>query len=325
MRKNITLADIARECGFAKSTVGYALSPQHHDIIPEKTREKITSTAKRLGYISNAIGRSLRENVSRIIGIMLPDPTNYFYATLCLELERMLWQKGYTPFFTFWTDPSDCNSVMKNYEKLLSWNVDGIITCVLKGAIPTELHKPIVFFHPTDLKNNDTVAEDPSILEEGIKILLEKGHRKFALIGTKGQSKRKDAFLKSLKKFGLQKNPEWIILDDGIRTLGKAAMEKLLLGKNRPTAIIGQNDVIAIAAMNEAQRQGIKVPGEMAFMGFDDIEEAAFSNPPLTTFNVSAPEVAKHLVETLFKRIESPDDEITHKIIIPKFIIRASI
>ena len=325
MRKNATIIDIARECCLSKSTVAYALNPQDCDKVSEKSRKKVFSAAEYLDYAPNIAARSLRANRTYSIGVMLPQPADYFYGALSMELQKVLWSKGYTAFFSFWDGLEDAASVKKNYEKLLPWNVDGIITCELEGVFPLETEKPFVFYQPMKTKNYDAVYVDSSVIIDGIKILKDKGYSKFALIAPEGTSNRKEAFFEAIRIFNLEKNPAWIFYGRGARTMGRDGMKHFLSLDNKPTAIIGHNDPITISAMNEAQRQGVKIPDEMAFMGFDDIEEAAFSLPSLTTFKVPLDKLAKTLTETLLERIDSPEKKITNKIIKPELIIRNSI
>lgn len=325
MKNRITILDIARKSGVSKSSVAYALSDNYEGKVSPENRKKVLAAAKSLGYSPNIMAKYLRTNKSSCIGVMLPYPTSYFYGALSLELQRIIWSKGYTVFFAFWSSFEDAATIRNNYKKLLTWNVEGIITCELPGAFPEKAKIPFVFYQPFNDLNHDIVSVDYSGIINAIKILKNKGHRKFSMLSPNCNSQRKEAFFNALKKLKLKNNPDWMITGKNPRELGKSAMKKLLAMKNRPTVIVGHNDETAISAMNEAKMQGVDVPREMAFIGIDNVEEAAFSNPPLATFNIKMTDIAEALVDLLFKRLNTPGRKIAKKSIKPEFIQRESI
>lgn len=253
---------------------------------------------------------------------MLPHPTNYYFSTLCMALQKRIWAEDFTAIFAFWENDSDAKSINKTYEMFMSRNVDGIITCNLQGINFSNEEKPTIVYG-AEVENLDCVIVDHSVNRKAIEYLVSKGHEKIAFIVPKVNNLRLQGFLNAFSDFNLKINPDWL-LTASCRETSRSAMQKLLAMKEKPTAIIGNNDILAIGAMNEALRHGVKVPAEMAFIGYDDIDEAAYSYPSLTTFRNPLDSIADSLTGLLFRRIGAPKAEIKHELIAPKFIIRES-
>ncbi|MCX7706078.1 MAG: substrate-binding domain-containing protein, partial [bacterium] len=131
----------------------------------------------------------------------------------------------------------------------------------------------------------------------------------------------KDALLRQ----GLHLNEKWIITGYGGFKTGYEGMLKLLGLKDRPTAVIAHNDIVAIGAMSAVYKAGLKVPEDMAIVGFDNIENSKYLNVPLTTVEFPIEKIAKKLVEILLLRLDSSDGRVYEKFVFePKLIIRES-
>jgi DNA-binding LacI/PurR family transcriptional regulator len=324
---NITIVEIARECGVSKTTVGDALNAEKRHRVSKEKRELIGNAARRLGYVPNHSAKVMRTKKSGIIGVMLPNPNNSFHGDIVLELQKRLSERGYTAFFVFWDDYDAVKSVNKALSTLLTHGVEGIISTILPGVHFRSSHVPLVFWQSAP-SGYDSVCNLDSVktaYKRLVGILKGKGCAKFAILTPVFELGRAPVILEVLKEAGLPPRPEHI-LKAASRADAKFAMNKLLsIPDLIPDAVLCNNDAIALSAMGEAINNGIKVPEEMKFVGFDGTDEAEFSNPSLTTFKVSVEEAVEKLLELLFWRMSNRKAPAKKLLIEPVLEVRESI
>ena len=323
----VTIVEIAKECGVSKTTVGDALNSEKAFRVSPQKRELVGSVAKRLGYIPNISAKTMRTMKSNIIGVMLPNPRNSFHGDIALTLQKQLTAKGYTAFFVFWNDLDGVQSINRALSTFLSHGVEGIITGELPGVHFKSSPVPVVFWQNAP-SGFDSVCNLDSVktgYQRLVKLLQKKGCANFAVFTPVMDQGRAPIILDILDKAGVSPRAEHIVKASS-RATSKLAMSKVLsLSSPPPDVILCNNDAIAISAMGEAMKAGIKVPEQMKFVGFDGTDEAEFSYPSLTTFKVSVEEATDKLLELLFRRM---DDRTAHpmKILIePVLEIRESI
>ncbi|MEA2011921.1 MAG: LacI family DNA-binding transcriptional regulator [Verrucomicrobiota bacterium] len=323
--KKVTIIEIAKECGVSKTTVGDALNPNKSFRVSEKTRDKIVAAAKRLEYVPNQPAKMLRSKKTNVIGVMLPDPSNSFYGEIILKLQKKLTGCGYTAFFVFWNDLDDVEAMNKALRSLSALRVDGIVTAELPGVHLKKSNIPVVFWqNAPDIF--DSVSNLDSIktgYQELIKKLMEKSCRKFAILSPNPREGRSAQVFESLKDAGLEPVAEYLEVASTQAT-AQEAMKRLLKLKTPPDVILANNDMLAMSAMAEAIRSGIKVPDEMKFVGFDGTKEAEFTYPALTTFKVDVDDVVDKLLELLFRRIKDNNATPLKVPTEPELIIRNS-
>lgn len=324
--KKITIIEIAKACGVSKTTVGDALNENKSFRVSANTKERIESAAKRLGYVPNHSAKVLRTQKTNIIGIMLPNPNNSFHGEIALKLQKRLADRGYTAFFVFWSDDDDVKSINRALRTFNVHGVDGIITAELPGVHFEDCRVPVIFWQNApkefdSVTNIDTVKTGYQRL---VRMLKEKKCENFAILSPKLKKGRTTQILEVLKDENVTPAPEHIVQVLSRKT-AKEAMKKLLLLKKRPDVLLCNNDAIALSAMSEAVRSGVKIPDEMRFVGFDGTDEAEFSYPSLTTFKVSVDEATDRLLELLFRRIENVKAAPIKISITPELLIRNSI
>ena len=325
--KRITIVEIAKVCGVSKTTVGYALDEKTASKVSPKKMELIKSTVKRLGYVPNRSAMTLRTQRTQTIGIMLPEPANNFYGRMVMVLQKELAKKGYIALFSFWDNLNDAANIDKTLNMFISRGVDGIVTCELLGVHFEKTHIPIVFWQAAP-RGFDSVSNHIYIKETYcnlIRILKDKGCRKFAVMVPDLCGARSPGILAALKSENVY--PQSAYLLDGVVSCetAQAAMKKLIAMSKHPDVVLCNNDTIAMSAMAEAQKAGIKVPQDMKFVGFDGSEISEHTTPSLTTFHVSTEESAEKLLRLLFRRIEDRNAEVLNLSVEPKLIIRGSI
>lgn len=300
-KRVVTMKDVARATGFSPATVSIVLNNAPlARYIAAATREKIETTAKRLGYRPNVMARFLRSRRSQSIGIMLFDVMDPFCTPVLRGIENAIYTLGYLPVL------ADAHNQIDRFERylemLLERHVDGLI--VVANWLFVDIHLL------ADLNKREIPAatigwETPSKMvssvmvdnEAGGKLAIEHlyqlGHRKIAVI--RGPKRLIDAAprWRGIQKYadtvGLQLDPSLVLqLPDAFDPTssfdnGYRLTEDLLLKKKKFTALLAFDDLTALGAIRALTKAGIKVPEQCSVTGFDDIALSAFSMPALTT------------------------------------------
>lgn len=297
MKKNITVYDIADEAGVSVATVSRVLTGNTN--VAELTRQKVQDVIDKYDFKPNALARSLYKNETKMIGCILPDITNPYYSSVFLEAENYALDLGYTLVL--------CNTMDKimndgvYFQTLVERQVDGIIYMgrhILESN-ESESFKKILMRYvdrlPIVMINCEYEGVDcyqvQSLEEESfcnmIEILVNKGHKRIALIGgikgVKQTDIKRKAFLRAVDKYNLEFKEEYIIEGDYTIEAGVNMMTRLLELKDRPTAVMGINDIVSIGALKACQMNQISVPEDLVITGFDNIPLSHYVYPSLTT------------------------------------------
>lgn len=264
------------------------------------------------------------------IGVILPNISDPFFYQLVKDLEKVLQEVSYSMVLA-----GTNNDHKKELDQLRNLLYHDGIRGYLISSISISMKRlriPVVFM---SLKPDDIEADFISIdnrygVHQLIDYLESLGHRKIGYIRGKLYYKRdirRESYEKALKAHGLKLNPEWI-RESQLRDEkgGREAMEKMLEGKDLPTAIFAESDTTAIGAMQIIKERGIKVPRDISIAGFDNIHASAHLEVPLTTIDYPTEEMAKKAVEILIEKISNPKaiQPLQEIIIKPKLIIRSS-
>ena len=307
--------DVARRAGVSNAVVSYVVNNGPRGTTKE-TREKVLKAIKELGYRKNNVARSLKTNTSNVIGLIIPDSSNAFFSEVAKGIEYEVYKQGYTLMF----GNSGASIVRQgNYiETLISQLVDGIIllttpfpkkhqSLIQNYNIPVVVIDPELSFQDRELKDIFVVSVDNR--KGGIlagNYLVSKGHKNMAVIA--GAEKvppatfRVDGFQSSINRAGIDCQVVWAgdHPEDGYR-----AATKLLSSSNPPTALFACNDLLALGVLRAACDLNIKVPDQLAVIGFDDIDVANYSCPRLTTIRQPKYEMGQIAAEILINRIKS--------------------
>ena len=325
-RERITIVDIARECGCSKTTVACAVDARTAHKVAQKTREKIYEAVRRLGYLPNRSAKALRLQKTYTVGVMLPEPANSFYGNIVLNLQRQLADRGYTALFAFWENYDDVETIQRALDMLLSRGVDGIITGQLSGIHLEKCNVPVIRWQePGDYDSFSSFPDMECAYERLLAILREKNCRNYAIMTNALDQGRAAILIKLFARHRIPLRKDFLM--DGIRSPYQAseAMRKLLRNKTLPDVLIANNDYLALAAMAQAVKNGIRVPEQMKFVGFDGIPESGYLHPSLTTFFVPPEAIAEKLIFLLFRRLENPNADFMSLSLMPELLIRDSI
>lgn len=330
--KRLTIKDVAQAAGVSYTTVSHVIN--HTRRVDPDTSKRVTDAILALGYHPNIIARSLRKGETNTIGLIVPDASNLFFAEIARKIEDFGYNQGYSVIL--------CNSdnnpkKQESYiNTLLAKQVDGVIF-ISAGGEPKDLHLFNQNKIPVVVADRDVPVElaDVVLIDnekagfEAVSYLIELGHTCIACItGSNDLSpsmQRFEGFKKAHRKKGLKWNPALVSNGQFTFSSGESVMASLLTQSPRPTAVFALNDMMAIGAMTAARKAGLVIPGEISFIGFDDIELASAITPALTTIAQPIEEMARFATEMLIDRIQGKRTGGNIRKILPaRLVIRES-
>lgn len=322
-KKHATLSDIAEAVGVAAMTVSRVVNGVGY--VSDETRDKVLKAVAELNYRRNGLARSLKRQSTETVGLVLGDISNPYSTELARGVREALLSEGFNLFICISEHGADEDIVA--FEALAGHNVDGIIVATrsnqrgdkyLRRLINSNV--PVVGIG-RDLRDGNVDVVLPDNLKGGFdatKHLLDLGHRRIAFIGASLGSganlRRLQGYLKALDDQAIEVDERLIVgQSDGTtevvgystEEIGFEAMLRLLELPDPPTAVFARNDLTAIGAMRAISNAGLRIPDDIAIVGFDDIPLAARMAPPLTTVRQPTRLEGKLAVEMLLERIKS--------------------
>jgi LacI family transcriptional regulator len=284
----VTITEVARLAAVSKTTVSHVVSGKRP--VSDSTRERVQNAIDQLGYRPDGLARSLRTRRTNMVALMIPDITNPYYPLLARGLEDGI-NRDYRTFIC--NTDGDPDREEDFLEEVSDRRADGIVldsftTKADRVRVVVPQGIPVVQIGTTiaDDPGYDSVhSDDERGAFDAVMHLVEKGHDRIAIIeGPPGAGgKRNDGYRRALAEAELRFAPELVVVSDWTRAGGTQAAIKLLAADPRPSAIFCANDLMALGAMDAARKLGVKVPEDLALVGFDDIEAAAMVSPALTT------------------------------------------
>lgn len=312
--KRITIKDVARKLNVAVSTVSRAYNDKYD--IRKETRDRILKTAKEMGYQPNPIAQRLVQQNTFNIGVVVPEFVNAFFPEVIIGIQDVLVKKGYQVLLM---QSNECHTTeLENVKTLEQNRVDGLIISLAKESHNNEhyihmLEKgyPMVFFNRVDEKisTSKVVFDDFKWAYFATEHLIKQGYRKiYHFSGHQHLSlfrNRIRGYKKAMEKFNIPYTSEFIIESGLFMEEGKAMMEKLINSNNIPEAIFAANDFTAIGAMKAIKKAGMKIPEDIALVGFSETKMAEVVDPPLTSVCQPTFEIGKAAAELLIKQISA--------------------
>ncbi|WP_455715263.1 LacI family DNA-binding transcriptional regulator [Anaerosporobacter sp.] len=313
MRKNITVYDIATEAGVSVATVSRVLN--NSTKVSENTRQKIQSLIDKYDFKPNEVARSLFKNETKLIGCILPDITNPYYATVLLEAEKYAFINGYS-MMIYNTSEGSVNYDMY-LQTLIERQVDGIIYMGGESSQTTQLYQllkkyeerlPIVMINWSYPDTHCFCVQSDE--EQGFLMLLNdiagKGYRDVALLVGKRGAKLTEAKINLYKEAvdkGIFNNHEGYVIDGDLTAqYAMEGMSQLLELQIRPEVVIGFNDVIAVGALNESYKHKLSVPEDIKIVGFDNINLSKAVYPSITTIGHDYVNIAHKAVDIILDK-----------------------
>ncbi|WP_193161993.1 LacI family DNA-binding transcriptional regulator [Microbulbifer hainanensis] len=333
----MSIKEVARIAGVSTATVSrYLNSPEH---VREKTRKKVQEAIRSTGYAPNTLARNFRRGKTSLVVVVLPSVGDPFFEGVMRGIWRVADAEGYSILIRetqFNTHEFDDYS-----EIVFSKQADGIILLAstspfTSGPAERAGHgdrlPPIVIGCETvapQLSQFPSVRVDnAAAAAEATAHLVQLGHRRIGFIAGLQASlltrDREQGYRQAMAEAGLPVADEWIV--EGRQTLdgARAAARQLLALSPRPTAIFCANDEMAMGAMHEIRRAGLRIPQDISVIGFDDIRYAEILDPPLTTVAQPTEEIGEHTMRRLCRAIDGGDIGAEPEIVPHRLVVRES-
>jgi len=323
-----TITDVARRAGVSKSLVSLVMRGADH-VSPER-RQAVNKAAAELGYRPNAMARSLVQRRTHLVGVMVSDLHNPFFADVVAGIQEQAARTGYKVLVN--SGNRAAAREVDAMETLLQLRADGIIlgSPVLDDEVIGRASRevPIVLVgreaHGPDV--DSVTNDDRAGAEVAVEHCVSLGHRRIAHIDGghgAGAPDRRRGYEAAMNRLGLG---DLVSVVSGTYTEegGHTGCLLLLAQTPRPTAIFAANDLAAIGALNAIEESGLKVPDDVSLVGYDNTSLAALRHISLTTIHQPRLEMGQLALSTLLERVDQDREEPRRVILSPSLVVRAS-
>lgn len=311
-----TRADVARLAGVSTATVSYVLNDSRN--MSEKTKKLVRDAVKQLNYTPDMIARSMTTNETKQLSLMLNDITNPFYSEIVMGFEAAAIEKGY--FVNVCTGYKDINNYLDNY---IARRIDGVFIVAmpyrfdmrrLYNLVDNGIKVVVSGNVKADMSRICSIESDwMAGMKTAVNYLRGLGHERIVYLSGVDREHRSDlrldGYLSSMKGAGLPWGDELLCeghppYSTGVEDGSVLARELLDSGKEF-TAVICQNDLMAMGAISVFEKAGLSVPGDVSVMGFDDNLFAKVWRPSITTMAVSKQDFGRKAFEMLYDDIKN--------------------
>jgi LacI family transcriptional regulator len=322
MKRKVTLKQIAKELDVSISTVSKSLKDSSE--ISEDTRQKVQAFAKLYNYKPNNIALSLKNKKTKTIGIIIPEIVHHFFATVISGVENVANEHGYNVIVCL-SDESFDKEVI-NMEMLANGSIDGFIMSLSKETqqkrdfhhISEVINQgmPVVMFDrvTNDIFCDKVIIDDNLSAIQAVQTLIDKGLNNIALITTVDYVSvgklRTEGYLKALKSNDIEINDDLILKIEDIEHCDEAIEN--LVNNQKFDAIFAVNELFAVTAIKAALKKGLKIPEDIAVIGFTDGIISKYSSPSITTVSQNGIKMGGKAAKMLIERLESEDEDDEH-------------
>jgi LacI family transcriptional regulator len=332
-KMEVKIKDVARIAGVSTTTVSRVLNGERY--VKEELQARVKKAIEELGYSPSHIARSLVRRKTNLIGVIVPDLTSYFYATILSSIENTASLNGYNLIVCNIIE--DIDKEFKYLNVFKEMRVDGIIIMheKINDDIRTFLNKlniPFIFSSVKPIGQNFTsvIIDDYEASYDATKYLIELGHERIGFIGgdmrdiTSGQN-RYVGFRSALTEHRMKIYYEYILFGDYKTKSGYELMNEMLQSKPYPTAVFAVSDDMALGAINCIVDHNLNVPEDISIIGFDGSQITELVRPRLTSMEQPIDEMGITTVNTLLEFISRVDHESKEDIILKhRLVIRDS-
>jgi LacI family transcriptional regulator len=335
----LTLRDVAKYCGVSTATVSAVVNGA--EWVSPGTRVRVQRAVDEMGYRPNQFARGLKTQRGYAVGVIVSDLTNPFFTEIVRSLSHALREDGKALFLC---DSDHRFDLAETHLRMLS---DGhIVGLVLMGdSVPEEMlrrylrrraHVPIVSIEREyDVEGVSELLVDSELgAYTATRHLIGQGYRRIAMIGgpeqgpgsaTYARILRRRGYDRALAEAGLDLDPRLLAQGNFRYAGGQQAMRRLLSAGGAPEAVFAANDMMALGAMSVIRDAGLRIPDDIAVVGFDDIPIAALTAPGLTTMAMPKSELGRAAAATLSRLLASePPVSATRQLLDVELVVRHS-
>ena len=313
MKKKTTIKDIANVLNISAAAVSKAL---HDDSrISEKTKIAVKQVAKNLNYQPNHLASALRKGKSNLVGVIVPRTNSNFFSSVIQNMEEVLNKAGYNIIIT--QSNESYKKECANIDTLLFTQVDGIIASMANETVDLDYYEkikskgiPLILFDrgENDLNVDYIGINDYDSSHMIVEHLVKQGCKRIAHIGgfkrTRIFNNRIQGYIDALKKHNLPMDNELLIESSLTTEDGQEKMKQLLALKNRPDAVYVAGDYAALGALQVLNTKGIKMPQEIALVGFGNEPFTAMVSPTITSIEQHSSEIGQQAAKTFLKHVK---------------------
>ena len=327
------LVDVARRAKVSTSTVSRTINQTGK--ISGATQEHVRQVMREMGYKPNRVARRLRASGGKcnLIGLIIPNIQNPFFADLARGVEDVAYQNNFAVLLCnydedfkkqqFYLDVMQAESVDGMILSPLHESDQAILRIVSNGFSVVCVDRSLV-----GAAIDKVVVDNQRGAFEAVSHLLEKGHRRIGIISGPIDSstgrERLAGYKAALAQAGVASEPQLIVHGDYREESGRRLTDALLSRRPPPTALFIANNLMLIGAIETIAAKSLRIPKDIALVGFDDLPLAAVFTPPLTVVRQPAYEVGRAAAELLLKRIEEPQRATVSIQLLPELVIRKS-
>lgn len=329
----MTLKDLARLAGVHPSTVARVLNDDPQQRVSEEVRTRILALAREQGYQPNHLARSLRTKRSFVVGTVIPDIANPFFAMLFRGIEDAMAARGYSVIMANTDDElvREQNSI----AMLRGRQVDGLLIATARREDPTinaltagGFPFVMVNRHTDPLPGNTVVPDDYAGATAAVEHLIDLGHRRIAHIAGSDEMStghtRARGYVETMQRRGLPVDPDLIVRGSFREPGGYEATRQLLTLAQPPTAIFAVNDLAAVGALRAIEEAGLQTPHDISIVGFNDISTVVGAMRLLTTVHLPLHEMGRAAAERLLAQIISGHAALEPLVMPVELVIRQS-
>lgn len=327
-----SMKDVAEKAGVSIATVSHVINGTR--FVKKETKQKVLNAMEELNYYPNYIARSLRSQKSNTIGLLVSNISNFFFTGVAEGIENTLRNYGYNLIL------GNSDEKLENEKKQLkvfnAQMVDGLIMAPTvydydySGKLFKNVNCPVVIFDckPLAYKGDCVLVDNVKGAYEAVSFLIDKGHRKIGIVAgglhLTTSIERLDGYKKALLDHGLQVDDSLIKIGKNTRYNTGYYLAKELIEETEVTALFVINNLMTIGVIEFLKENNIKIPEELAIIGFDDYKWASITAPPLTVVKQPVDEIGKKAAELVLKRIKGDKSSFKEYRLPTELIIRDS-
>ena len=329
----ITIKDIAKALGISPSTVSRAL--KNHPDISQETKDNVNKYAKDFNYKPNTLALSLRMSKNNTIGVIVPEIIHYFFSSILSGIEQVANAEGFNVILC--QSDENYEKEIQNTKALIATRVSGVLASLAKHTTNYDHYQeiidsdiPLVFFDRIciGINTDRVVVDDYAGAFAAVEYLIQTGCKRIAFYSSpfhlEISKNRKNGYMDALRKYGLSVDESLIRVCD-TREEAIIITPEILDRPDRPDGFFSTNDHCAAGILYACKLAKLKVPQDIAIMGFSDGELAKACDPMLSTVEQHGYEMGKHAAKLLIDKINGETQgRYTNKIVKTNLIIRGT-
>lgn len=326
-RKRTSLKDLAERLGVSIATVSRALRNSHE--VGDELKARVQALAKELNYRPNPFAQSLRKEAPHIIGVIVPNLVTHYFAAVLDGIEDYCQNLGYSVLSA--NSHESYLRESKAIDNFIDMHVEGVICCLAQDTVDytpfehlREMGIPLVFFARTCMEDefSQVVGNGDVAAQEAVQHLIDEGARRIAFIGGPNTlnmvTRRKHGYLQALRDNRIPIDRNLVCCDKIDFDTARNNTIKLLKSEHRPDAILAFNDIITYAAFDAIKACGLRIPDDVAIIGFTDGDSAAFVTPRLSAIMDQARVQGLKAGELLMRAING--DQKVYREVVPMIL-----